>query len=55
MLEPKDFSHDAINNKTTRAIMEKISFEHGGKEYDEKYPNGIPTSIKITTTGIYFI
>ena len=28
--------------------METISFEHGGKEYDEKYPDGIPTSMKIT-------
>jgi 2-methylcitrate dehydratase len=27
--------------------MGKISFEHGGKEYDEKYPEGIPTSLTV--------
>lgn len=30
--------------------MEKISFTHGGEEYDSKYPEGIPTSIRITTS-----
>jgi 2-methylcitrate dehydratase len=29
--------------------MEKISFDHGGPEYDQKYPDGIPTSVIITT------
>ena len=28
--------------------MSKIEFEHGGAEYDEKYPEGIPTSVQIT-------
>jgi len=28
--------------------MEKCTFTHGGKEYDEKYPEGIPTSVQIT-------
>lgn len=28
--------------------MQKVNFTHGGKEYDDKYPEGIPTSIKIT-------
>lgn len=27
--------------------MDKISFEHGGPEYDVKYPEGIPTSLHI--------
>lgn len=31
--------------------MEKTGFTHGGKEYDEKYPEGIPTSVKITLKG----
>jgi len=48
MLEPKDYSHSAVFNKTTRAIMEKVSFLHGGKDYDSKYPEGIPTSVQIT-------
>jgi 2-methylcitrate dehydratase len=45
MLEPKDYGHAAVFDKLTREIMEKIEFEHGGKEYDSKYPDGIPTSV----------
>ncbi len=48
MLGPHDYAPDAIANPLTRSLMEKISFEHGGKEYDAKYPDGIPTSIRIT-------
>ena len=28
--------------------MQKISFEHGGPEYDRNYPDGIPTSVVVT-------
>jgi 2-methylcitrate dehydratase len=28
--------------------MTKMSFEHGGSDYDAKYPDGIPTSMVIT-------
>lgn len=31
--------------------MSKISFSHGGPEYDRRYPEGIPTSIVITTAA----
>merc|ERR1712178_189126 len=31
--------------------MSKITFEHGGADYDVKYPDGIPTSIDITVKG----
>jgi 2-methylcitrate dehydratase len=48
MLTPYDFDLDAIQNVETRSIMETIFFEHGGNEYDEKYPDGIPTSVHIT-------
>jgi 2-methylcitrate dehydratase len=48
MLTPYDFDLDAINNETTRSIMETIFFEHGGDEYDKNYPDGIPTSVHIT-------
>lgn len=34
--------------------MKKIVFEHGGKKYDEKYPEGIPSSLEIVLTGINF-
>ncbi len=53
MLEPVDYSYKAIHNPITRAYMEKMTFEHGGKSYDEKYPDGIPTSVVITLHGIY--
>lgn len=49
MLEPADYKEDqtAVFNPATRALMQKIRFEHGGPEYDAKYPDGIPTSLKI--------
>jgi len=47
MLVPQDYSPEAIVNCDTRAIMEKISFRHGGEEYDRRYPDGIPTSLVI--------
>ena len=31
--------------------MTKCTFTHGGKSYDEKYPEGIPTSISVTLKG----
>ncbi len=48
MLMPEDYGPEAIKNPLTRALMEKISFAHGGEEYDSKYPDGIPTSVLIT-------
>lgn len=51
MLSPYDYGPDAIMHPETRALMEKITFVHGGQEYDEKYPDGIPTSIVITADG----
>jgi 2-methylcitrate dehydratase len=53
MLTPSDYSHKALYDEQTRQLMEKISFEHGGREYDEKYPDGIPTSIVITLKSIF--
>ncbi|MCH2135382.1 MAG: MmgE/PrpD family protein [Phycisphaerales bacterium] len=48
MLMPADYGRDAIDNAHTRSLMEKIEFEHGGAEYDARYPDGIPTSMVIT-------
>ncbi len=48
MLLPEDFAHEAIHDKRTRSLMEKMTFAHGGDEYDRRYPDGIPTSIAIT-------
>ena len=43
MLEPQDYSQKAIHNPKTKALMEKITFDHGGEEFDKRYPLGIPT------------
>ena len=40
MLTPHDYSKEAISNPHTQALMDKIIFVHGGKEYDDKYPEG---------------
>lgn len=48
MLGPYDFDKNAIGHSLTRALMEKMTFEHGGPDYDRRYPDGIPTSIVIT-------
>ena len=47
MLGPHDYSAEAINDSRTREFMAKIQFEHGGPDYDRRYPDGIPTSIAI--------
>jgi 2-methylcitrate dehydratase len=51
MLSPYDYGVKALYDKDTRALMQKITFEHGGPDYDAKYPDGIPTSIDITVKG----
>merc|ERR1712124_148633 len=51
MLSPYDYGKDALYDPETRAIMKKITFTHGGPEYDAKYPDGIPTSLDITLKG----
>lgn len=50
MLAPADYCEDAtaIFHPLTRSLMQKITFEHGGPEYDARYPDGIPTSLVIT-------
>jgi 2-methylcitrate dehydratase len=48
MLGPYDYSQDAVLNETTRGIMAKIEFEHD-PSYDALYPDGIPTSVVIST------
>merc|ERR1719413_43137 len=51
MLSPYDYGKDALYDAATRDIMGKITFSHGGPEYDAKYPDGIPTSMDITLKG----
>merc|ERR1719190_270497 len=51
MLSPHDYGKDALECEATKALMNKITFSHGGPEYDSKYPEGIPTSLDITLKG----
>jgi 2-methylcitrate dehydratase len=51
MLMPEDYSHGAVFDKDTRRIMERITFTHGGAEYDSRYPEGIPTSVRMQVAG----
>jgi len=48
MLTPHDFDPKALKDPLTRELMAKMTFEHGGAEYDAKYPDGIPTGIVFT-------
>ncbi len=51
MLLPDDYSDEALVNPLTRRLMDRIEFAHGGAEYDEHYPEGIPTSIEVEAAG----
>lgn len=50
MLVPEDYDDGALMNPLTRKLMEKIEFTHGGAEYDNRYPDGIPTTLDIEHT-----
>jgi len=51
MLAPIDYGAEALYDPITRKLMQKVTFTHGGPEYDAKYPDGIPTSLDITLKG----
>ena len=47
MLVPADYDDAALHDPVTRRLMDRIEFLHGGPAYDEKYPDGIPTTLEI--------
>jgi 2-methylcitrate dehydratase len=47
MLVPADYDETSLFHPLTRRLIERIEFRHGGREYDEKYPDGIPTTLEI--------
>ncbi len=47
ILLPADYDEAALHNPLTRSLMDRIEFQHGGKEYDDKYPDGIPTTLDV--------
>jgi 2-methylcitrate dehydratase len=54
MLTPADYAEDesALFHPLTRRLMRQIDFRHGGREYDERYPDGIPTTVEIVHTKL---
>jgi 2-methylcitrate dehydratase len=52
MLVPGDYDDRALFDPLTRRLMERIEFSHGGRQYDEKYPDGIPTTLEIEHAGL---
>ncbi len=50
MLVPADYAADetALFHSMTRKLMQRIDFRHGGPEYDQRYPDGIPTTVELT-------
>jgi 2-methylcitrate dehydratase len=51
MLTPHDYSSAALHDEATRKFMKCITFTHGGPTYDAKYPEGIPTSLKLVVNS----
>jgi 2-methylcitrate dehydratase len=47
ILMPADYVAAALAHPLTRSLMQRIDFRHGGPEYDAKYPDGLPTLLKI--------
>ena len=47
MLLPEEYSPESLLHPETRRWMSCIEFLHGGQEYDNRYPDGIPTSITL--------
>ncbi len=47
MLMPADYDDAALFHPLTRSLMQRIDFRHGGAAYDDKYPDGSPTSLEI--------
>ncbi len=47
MLLPDDYSDAMIASADVKSLIDRITIEHGGPEYDRLYPEGIPTSVAI--------
>ena len=47
MLHPLDYGKSALENEVTKKLMNKVEYRYGGSEYEQKYPEGVPTSVII--------
>jgi 2-methylcitrate dehydratase len=45
MLLPDDYSDAAIRDPAIKRLIDRMVIEHGGRDYDARYPEGIPTSL----------
>jgi 2-methylcitrate dehydratase len=52
MLLPDDYADTALADPAIAALIARIGIEHGGGDYDGKYPAGIPTSVWIDHTTL---
>lgn len=52
MLLPRDYDDNALFHPLTRKLMERVEFAHGGRTFDAKYPDGIPTSLEVQHTRL---
>ncbi len=47
MLMPDDYNDAALQHPLTRSLMDRMQLQHGGKSFDDHYPDGIPTTLAI--------
>ena len=47
MLLPNDYNQAALADPLTERLMAKVQVRHGGPEFDARYPDGIPTHLRI--------
>ncbi len=47
MLLPSDYSDAAIGDPEIARLIDRMEIVHGGREYDARYPEGIPTSVTV--------
>ena len=47
MLLPESYGKNHLFSEKTRGLMSKVEFAHD-PEYDDKYPEGLPTRLEIT-------
>ena len=47
MLMPEDYSSEALNDPLTLQLIDKISIEHGGADYDSLFPKGQPSRVRV--------
>jgi len=47
MLMPDDYNDAALQHPLTRSLMDRMQLRHGGKSFDDHYPDGIPTTLAI--------